>query len=71
MITAGDASIEYNSKSIINSHYTCKTETISEKEMKDVINLILENEVRPIGVYYTHHKKLDKPKRHDFVRRVC
>lgn len=69
LITAGDASIEYNAKGIINSHYTCKTEKINEKESKDVINLILENEVRDFGIHYTHHKKLDKPKKLDFVRK--
>lgn len=70
MITAGDASIEYNSKSIINSHYTCKTENINDGEMKDVINLTLENEIRPIGIHYTHYKKFDGRKRHDYVRQI-
>lgn len=67
MITTGDTSVEYNGKNILNSHYTCKTEEIAEKEIKDVIDLILENEMRPIGMHYTHHKKMDEDKKHDFV----
>lgn len=67
MITTGDASVEYNTKNIINGHYTCKTEKTNDNESKDVINLTLENELRPLGIYYTHQKKIDKPIKSDFV----
>jgi hypothetical protein len=43
MITTGDALVEYNSKNILNSHYTCKTEKITKSESKDVINLKVDN----------------------------
>jgi hypothetical protein len=67
MITTGDASIEYNTKNIVNSHYTCKTEKISDSESKDIINLSLENEIRPVGIHFTHLKKIDKDEKKEFV----
>lgn len=67
MITTGDASVEYNSNKIIDSQYTCKTEKVSDIESKDVITLKLENEHTPLGIHYTHQKKIDKRKKIDFV----
>ena len=67
LITTGHATVEYNNKNFINSHYTCKTEKISENDSKDVINLTLENEMRPLGIYYTHQKKLVIEDKSDFV----
>lgn len=69
-ITTGDASVEYNTKNIINSHYTCKTEKSGDSESKDVINLTLENEFRPLGIYFTHHKKIDKTAKTDLVSSI-
>lgn len=56
LITAGDASVEYNTRNILNSHYTCKTEKTGDDRTKDVINLSLENELRPIGVNFISEK---------------
>lgn len=67
MITTGDASVEYNSNKIIDSQYTCKTEKINDNESKDVITLKLENEHTPVGIHYTHQKKIDRSKKFDFV----
>lgn len=67
LITTGDASVEYNSEKIIDTQYTCKTEKISNIEMKDVITLKLENEQMPLGVQYTHLRKNNKSENFVFV----
>lgn len=67
LITTGDAIVEYNANKIIDSQYTCKTEKISAIETKDVITLKLENEHTPLGIHYTHQKKIDKPAKIDYV----
>lgn len=63
LITTGTASVEYNATNgtkIITGQYTCKTEKISDNEVKDVINLTCENEIKPLGIHYTHHKNVDE-----------
>lgn len=67
MITTGTASVDYNATNIINSQYTCKTEKIGDNDTKDVINLTVENEIKPLGIHYTHHKKVDKASKIDLV----
>lgn len=67
MITTGDALVDYNSRTVLNSHYTCKTEKISENHNKEIIDLSLENEKRPLGIHYTHEKNLNIEKNLDYV----
>lgn len=59
--------MDYNATNIINSQYTCKTEKINDSEVKDVINLTVENEIKPLGIHYTHQKKVDVEAKIDFV----
>lgn len=59
--------MEYNDKNILNSTYTCKTEKIGSGQTKDVVDLSLENEMRPIGIHYTHEKKIRPAQKFDYV----
>lgn len=53
-ITNGQATVEYNQKTVLSSTYTCKTEVV-DKNTKKVIDLSIDNEVKPIGVHYSHY----------------
>lgn len=67
LITTGDATVDYNSRTVLNSHYTCKTEKISENHNKEIIDLSLENEKRPLGIHYTHEKNAKASEKLDYV----
>lgn len=67
LITTGDAIVDYNSKTVLNSHYTCKTEQISANHDKEIIDLSIENEKRPLGIHYTHEKNKRPSDNFDFV----
>lgn len=67
LITAGHASVEYNAKNILNSTYTCKSEKQGGNQERDVIDLSIENEMRPIGIHYTHEKKKRPAQKFEFV----
>lgn len=67
MITTGHGSVEYNAKNVLNSTYTCRTEKIGSGQVKDVIDLSIENEMRPIGIHYTHEKRKRPAQKFDYV----
>lgn len=67
LITTGDATVDYNSRNVLNSHYTCKTERISENHNKEIIDLSLENEKRPLGIHYTHEMNKNPNEKLDYV----
>jgi hypothetical protein len=67
LITTGDATVDYNSRTILNSHYTCKTERISANHNKEIIDLSLENEKRPLGIHYTHEMNKNPNEKLDYV----
>lgn len=67
MITAGHASVEYNAKNVLNSTYICKSEKVGGNQERDVIDLSIENEMRPIGIHYTHEKKKRPAQKFEFV----
>lgn len=53
LITTGHATVEYNSENVLNGHYTCKSEARAGHE-KDVVDITLENKLKPLGVHYVH-----------------
>lgn len=67
MITTGDASVEYNGENILSSHYTSKMEKVSNNHQKEIIDLSVENQIRPLGIHYTHEKNRNPSENFDFV----
>jgi hypothetical protein len=59
--------VDYNTKNVLNSHYTCKTEKISSNHAKDIIDLSLENEFKPLGIHYVHEKRVVASEKFDLV----
>ena len=59
--------MDYNSRTVLNSHYTCKTEQISANHNKEIIDLSLENEKRPLGIHYTHEMNKNPNEKLDYV----
>lgn len=67
MITTGHGFVEYNDQNILNSTYTCKTEKSGSNQLKDIIDLSLENQMRPIGIHYTHEMKKRPAQKFEYV----
>lgn len=56
LLSTGHCVINYNSKKVLNGQYTCKSE-FSASFDKDEITILLENDLKPIGIFYVHATK--------------
>ncbi|XP_055847743.1 uncharacterized protein LOC129913211 [Episyrphus balteatus] len=56
LLHIGQANVIYNEKNVLNGRYNCKTEQRMGFE-KDVIDITLENELKPLGIHYIHSKQ--------------
>ncbi|GLH12107.1 Apolipophorins, partial [Gryllus bimaculatus] len=52
----GHASIEYNDNQLLEGNYKCVSESSAGRE-KDKIEIDLENEYFPLGIFYTHENR--------------
>lgn len=63
LVTTGQCVINFNKKRVLNGKYKCKSESIAGYD-KDVVDIILENDMKPIGINYIHiiaQKGIDAP----------
>lgn len=66
LMNTGYANVIYNEKQILKGQYNCKSEEKAGYE-KDVVDISLENEMKPLGVRYVHLKQFSRPEFVDFV----
>lgn len=52
-ITTGHCNVEYNRRKVLNGKYNCKSEARTGFA-KDTVDIVLENELKPIGITYIH-----------------
>lgn len=53
LLATGHCVIDYNAKKVLNGQYTCKSETRAGFA-KDQVKILLENDMKPIGINYEH-----------------
>lgn len=53
LLSTGHCVIDYNTKKVLNGQYTCKSESRAGFE-KDEVTILLENDLKPIGIFYVH-----------------
>ncbi|XP_055638867.1 uncharacterized protein LOC129776937 isoform X2 [Toxorhynchites rutilus septentrionalis] len=54
-ITTGHAEIDYNNRQVLRGQYTSKQESRAGHE-RETVDVILENDFKPVGVHYVHTK---------------
>lgn len=63
-LSTGAASVNYNGDQVLNGKYTCKSESSAGQE-KDVIDVEIQNKIRPIGLHYVDSRRFGGPDRFD------
>ncbi|XP_055389464.1 uncharacterized protein LOC129618631 [Condylostylus longicornis] len=56
LIKTGHANVVYNDRKVLQGKYNCNSEQRSGFE-KDIIDITLENEFKPLGIHYIHSKE--------------
>ena len=67
MISTGHATVEYNENIVLNSQYTCKSESTADYN-KEVVDLSLQNNFKPVGMHYVNERKKNPANKEEFVR---
>lgn len=63
-LSEGSALVNYNGDQVLNSKYTCKTESSAGLE-KDIIDVEIQNTIRPIGLHYVDSREYGGSVSHD------
>lgn len=63
-LSKGAAEVKYNGDQVLNGKYTCKTESSAGME-KDIIDVEIQNKIRPLGLHYVDSRTYGGPVRND------
>lgn len=58
--TTGYCNVDYNKRKVLSGKYNCKSE-VRTGFSKDTVDIVLENELKPIGIVYVHQFEQSGP----------